>query len=723
VRETRLTRRDFLISSAAAGGGLTIAFSLGGCEKERKTAVPASGTAGELPLESDPGQFTPSAWLTINSDDSIVIRVGSSEMGQGTLTGIAMLIAEELDADWSRVRAEHAPADEAFTNPILGRQHTGGSTAIRGFWLTARKAGATAREMLVQAAAMQWDIDARDCHTENGAVIHEACDHHDLSYGELAETASQLTIPETVFLKEPDEFVLIGKSAHRLDIADKVNGRAVFGIDVDLPGMLTATVVRCPVVGGKVKRFDAGRALEMPGVKRVDAVSSGIAVMAEHYWAAKQASERLDIVWDTAGHDTLDSAAIDAQFRAAVDKGLVERDDGDFGAAFAQASKSLEAEYTVPYQAHACMEPMNATADVRAESCDVFVPTQAQTSTQDTAMRITGLPREQVRVHTSYLGGGFGRRSEQDFVADAVECSRIVGQPVKVIWSREDDIMHDQYRPATCNVLRGGVDATGSIVAWEHRIAGPSIMARVTGSEGDGRDWSSTEGAKNIPYAIGNLRVSYAMANTAVPVGFWRSVGSSQNAYVTECFFDELAALAGRDPVEARLQLLKNHPRHAGVLQLAAEKAGWGQKLPAGHAHGVAVAESFASFVAMVAEVSLENTGVRVHRVTCAIDCGITVNPDSVRAQMEGAVVYGLTATLKGRITIAEGQVQQRNFHDFQLLRLDECPEIDVNIIDSEQEPGGVGEPGVPPIAPAVANAVFALTGTPIRSLPIRIQG
>ncbi len=722
MKKIRLTRRDFLKTGAAAGGGLLIAFTLGGCEKDRATAVQASGDAGELPPESDEGQFTPNAWLTINSDDTVTIRIGSSEMGQGTLTGIAMLIADELDADWSNVRAEHAPADDAFTNPILGRQHTGGSTAIRGFWPIARKAGATAREMLVQAAALQWNIDAGDCHTENGAVIHEACDHHDLSYGALAETASRLTIPESVFLKEADEFVLIGHSIPRLDTPDKVNGRAVFGIDVDLPGMLTATVARCPVLGGTVKSLDARKTLSLPGVDRVEAISSGIAVLADHYWAAKQGRERLDIVWDTTENEALDSAAIEAQFKAVVDQGLIERDDGDFNAAYATAAKTLETVYTVPYQAHACMEPMNASADVRSDGCDVYAPTQGQTSTQNTAMRITGLPREKVRVHTTFLGGGFGRRSEQDFVSDAVECSQIAGQPVKVIWSREDDLMHDQYRPATYNVLRGGVDDKGNIVAWEHRIAGPSIMARVRGSEGDGRDWSSTEGAKNIPYAIANQRVMYAMSNTAVPVGFWRSVGSSQNAYITECFFDELATLAGRDPVEARLALMKDHPRHAGVFELAAGKAGWGNKLAPGHAQGIAVAGSFASYVAMVAEVSIDQTGVRVHKITCAIDCGMTVNPDSIRAQMEGAVVYGLTATLKGKITVAQGRVQQSNLDDFPLLRLDECPDIEVHIVDSEQDPGGVGEPGVPPTAPAVANAVFALTGKPVRSLPIQLD-
>ena len=721
MKKVKLTRRDFLITSTVTGGGLMIAFSLAGCEQDRGPQVQTEA-GGELPPESDEGEFRPNAWLSINSDDTVTIRVGSSEMGQGTLTGIAMLIADELDADWSKVRAEHAPADEAFTNPIIGRQHTGGSTAIRGFWPIVRKAGAIGREMLMHAAALQWDVHPDDCHTKNGAVIHEACDHHNLRYGELADAASQLPIPDSVFLKEPDEFVLIGKSIPRLDTPDKVNGKAVFGIDVDLPGMLTATVARCPVKDGKMIRFDAGKALALPGVKRVEAISAGVAVIADHYWAAKLGRDALDIEWDTAANTSLDSASIEAQFKAVVDSGLIERDDGDITKSLGDAAKTLEAVYSVPYQAHACMEPMNATADVRSDSCDVYAPTQGQTSTQNTAMRITGLPREKVRVHTTFLGGGFGRRTEQDFIADAVECSKIIGQPVKVVWSREDDIMHDQYRPSTYNVLRGGIDAKGNMLAWEHRIAGPSIMARVSGSEGDGHDWSSTEGAKNIPYAIATQRVTYAMSNTPVPVGFWRSVGSSQNAYVTECFFDELAKLAGRDPVEARLELMNEHPRHAGVVRLAAKKAGWGKKLPGGHARGIAVAESFASYVAMVAEVSIDKGIVRVHRMTCAIDCGMTVNPNSIRAQMEGAIVYGLTATLKGEITIAGGQVQQRNFDDYPLLRLEECPDIDVHIVDSEQAPGGVGEPGVPPTAPAVANAVFALTGKPVRSLPLQID-
>jgi isoquinoline 1-oxidoreductase beta subunit len=752
MKKTGITRRDLLKLGAAAGGGLVLGFSLGGAQV---AAAPATPTDEQTPPE--PIEFTPNAWLTIGSDDRITLRVGSSEMGQGTLTGIAMLIADELDADWSRVTAEHAPVDTAYTNPILRRQATGGSTAIRGFWSIVRKAGAAGRELMLQAAALQWGVSAGECRAHDGEVVHEASGRR-RRYGALADAAAALPVPDEVFLKDPDEFILIGRSVPRLDTPAKVDGTAVYGIDVRLPGLLTATVARSPVLGGRVKRFDASQALAVPGVKRVAQVSAGVAVIAEHFWAAKQGrdalvtvqspssnplfrngrglgrgvkkgggTERLHalaIQWDDAVNQDLDSTAIEAQFRAALEAGgVTERDDGDLDGALAAASGALEAVYRVPYQAHACMEPMNATADVRPDGCDIYAPTQGQSATQETAMGLTGLPRERVKVHTTFLGGGFGRRSEQDFIRDALECSMAVGAPVKVIWTREDDIRHGQYRPATYNRLRGGVDGQGRIVAWEHRIAGPSIMARVRpASARDGRDWSSTEGAKNLPYDIANLRVSYAMANTPVPVGFWRSVGSSQNAYITECFFDELARRAGRDPVEARLELLGAHPRHAGVVRLAADKAGWGQALPEGRARGIAVAESFASFVAQVAEVSVDRGRVRVHRVTCAVDCGRVVNPDSVRAQMEGAIVYGLTAALKGAITIGGGQVRQSNFDDYPLLALNECPAIDVHIVPSTELPGGVGEPGVPPAAPAVANALLALTGKPVRSLPVRLD-
>jgi isoquinoline 1-oxidoreductase beta subunit len=716
--KTKITRRDFLKLGAATGGGLLIGINLSACDKDDNKAISAA------PAESiSEDSFTPNAWIRIAPDNRVTLQVASSEMGQGIMTGIAMLLAEELDADWARVKAEFAPANSAYNNPLMGRQATGGSTAIRGFWESLRMAGAAAREVLVQAAAREWNVSPEACRTEKGSVIHDASKRK-LSYGELARAASTLPVPTAVFLKEPDEFVLLGQPLPRLDTPQKTDGSAIFGIDIELPGLMTASIARCPVLGGSVKSFDASKTLSIPGVRHAIEISSGIAVIADHYWAAKKGRDALSIEWNEGPDPGLSSASIFAQFKQGLEKGGVSaRDEGNVDKALKNASKSLEAIYEVPYQAHACMEPMNCTADVRNDSCDVYVPTQAQTNTQKTAMEITGLPEEKVKVHTTFLGGGFGRRSEQDFVRDALESSKAIRKPVKVIWSREDDMMHDQYRPATYNALRGGLDAQGRIVAWEHRIAGPSILHRLNSDwVKNGLDGTSIEGAKNIPYGIDNLFVSYAMVNPGVPVGFWRSVGSSQNAYITECFFDELAALAGRDPLEARLELMDDHPRHAGVLKLAAEKSGWGGKLPEGRARGIAVAESFGSYVAEVAEVSIDRGRVRVHRVTCAVDCGQTVNPNSIRAQMESAVVYGLTATLKGAITIKDGRVMQTNFDNYPLLSIAESPEIDVHIVKSDAAPGGIGEPGVPPAAPAVANAVFALTGKPVRSLPIRLN-
>jgi len=705
----KLTRRDFIKISAAAGGCLMVGFPFTGFSKTEKDG------AGE--------SFIPNAWIKIGSDDSVTLQVASAEMGQGIMTGISMILAEELDADWSRVKAEFAPADKAFYNPMFGRQATGGSTAVRAFWNPLRKAGAVTREMLLQAAAKQWQVDPADCRTRNGEVMHDASGKK-LRYGALTQTAAKLPVPEAVFLKEPDEFVLLGKPLARLDTPIKVDGTAVFGMDVQLDGLLSASVARCPTIGGSVKSFDAKAALAISGVKAVKQISSGVAVIATHYWAAKQGRDVLQIEWNAGPNEGLNSKTISAAFAKAVESdGVVERNQGDIKTGLKQATKTLEAIYSVPYQAHACMEPMNATADVRPDACDLYLPTQNQTRSQAAAMKLTGLPIEQVKVHSTYLGGGFGRRGDDDFVIDAVECSIAMGKPVKVIWSREEDILYDKFRPATYNRLRGGVDGDGKIIAWEHRIAGASIMGqKQRGRVTDASDWSNTEGAKNIPYDIANLYVSFAMYNPGIPVGFWRSVGSSQNAYITECFFDELASLAGKDPLQARLELMQGHPRHLGVLKLAAQQAGYAKPLPTGHAHGIAVAESFGSFVAQIAEVSIERGRVRVHKVTCAVDCGMIVNPDTIRAQMEGAIAYGLTATLKSEITIRDGATVQRNFNDFQLLRFDEMPRVDVHILPSNENPGGIGEPGTPPIAPAVVNAVLALTGRPVRSIPIRLE-
>jgi len=572
------------------------------------------------------------------------------------------------------------------------------------------------------AAAQRWGVSENACKAANSEILHEASGRR-LGYGELASDAAKQPVPDAVFLKDAEEFTLLGTRQKRLDTPQKCDGSALFAQDVARPNMLTAVVQRCPVFGGTRKGFDADSARQVKGVTDVLPLhEDAVAVLAEGWWPAEQGRKKLRIDWDFAGNGGLSSAEITRQFEQAVDSGISARSEGDVAEALEGASKTLEATYEVPYLAHACMEPMSCVAEVGEEGCDVWVGTQAQTRTQQTAMAITGLPQEKVRVHTLFLGGGFGRRSEQDFVRDAVTLAKQSGRPVKVIWSREDDIQHDYYRPATYNRLVAALDADGKPLAWRHRIAGPSIRARNSDQVREsGMDGSSLEGAKNLPYGIENLEVTYAMVNPPVPVGYWRSVGSSQNAFITEAFFDEVARAAGRDPYELRRELLADEPRHRGVLELAATKAGWGEPLPEGRARGIAVAKSFGSYCAQVAEVEVEDKAVQVKRVVCAIDCGQIVNPAIIEAQMESGIAYGLNATLYGEITISNGRVQQGNFDDYPLIGIAEMPKVEVHIVDSDASPGGVGEPGTPPIAPAVANAVFALTGTPVRHLPIRL--
>ena len=711
----KLSRREFLKISSAVGGGLLIGIHLGGCKQDTPPMDKAA------PATSSETTFEPNVWITLRPDDSVTIQVGSSEMGQGVMTALPMLIAEELDADWSKVSAEFAPVNPAFANPIFGRQQTGGSTAVRGYWKLLREAGAAGREVLITAAAQTWDVPVQDCHAENGIVIHDQTGRQ-LRFGEVADAAAKLPVPDAVFLKDPDQFKLLGTAQARLDGPAKADGSAVFGTDVQLPDLLTAMVVRCPVYGGKAARIDDTEAKKIAGMRQVVNISTGVVVVADHFWAAKLGRDALKIEWDYGPAAELDSDTITQRFAAVVDDGSIGRDDGNANQVIANADKTIAAVYEVPYLAHACMEPMNCTAYVQKDACDIWVPTQGQTSTHNTGMQLTGLPAEKVRVHTTFLGGGFGRRSEQDFVTDAIETSKAVGAPVKVMWTREDDMQHDYYRQATYNRLSAALDDSGMPMAWRHRIAGPSVIARdARGREDSASDFSSTEGAMNLPYAIPNLQVSYSRVNTAVPVGFWRSVASSQNAYITECFLDELAAAGGKDPYQLRRELLRDEPRLRGVMELAASKAGWDIPPPTGRFRGIAVAHSFASYCAQVAEVSVDRGRVRVHRVVCAIDCGMIVNPDTIAAQMESGIIYGLTAALKGEITIKEGRAQQSNFDDYPLLTMAECPEIEVHIMPSAADPGGVGEPGTPPIAPAVANAVFAATGIPVRSLPIRL--
>jgi isoquinoline 1-oxidoreductase beta subunit len=721
-----LSRRDFVKAGLVAGAGLTIAVSVEACGKE--APPPAGGTA-----------FAPNAWIRIGEDDTVTVIVDRSEMGQGVSTSLPMLVAEELDADWATIRYEFAPANAAYYNPASVGQLTGGSTSIRAAWRPLREAAGKARLMLIAAAAAGWGLAPENCKTENGAVV--SLDGRRVRYGAVARAASALPVPERVTLKQPRDFTLIGKPVTRLDLPAQVTGRIVFGIDAGPENALTAVVARCPVFGGRVRSFDDSAARAVPGVKRVVRISSGVAVVANGYWAATLGRDALKVEWDEGAGAALDDAAVSARLAAlAGGGGHSARKTGDLAQAFARAAKTLDAAYEVPYLAHASMEPMNCTADVRADSVTVWAPTQFQAApklvgggTRGAAARAGGVSVDRVTVHTTNLGGGFGRRAETDFVVEACEVSRAMQAPVKVIWSREDDIRHDQYRPAARHVLRAGIDASGAPVAWSHRVVSPSIVAKfmpswlptfathLAGPLKGGVDASAIEGALDLPYAPPDFELSYSQADLGVPVGFWRSVANSHTAFAVQCFVDELAALAGKDPVAYRRELLARSPRDLAVLNLAAERAGWGTPAAAGRFRGVAVHESFGSFVAQVAEISIDAGAVRVHRVVCAVDCGQVINPDTVAAQMEGGIVFGLTAALRGRITLAKGRVTQSNFHDYKLLTMREMPLIEVFIVPSTMEPGGVGEPGTPPIAPAVANAVFAATGKRVRNLPIAV--
>lgn len=702
-----LSRRAFVQVGSAAGAGLLIGFHLplgGGTD----LATLLSGTDGA------DGAADLNAWIRIGGDGAVTLFINESEMGQGVLTSLAMILAEELDADWTQVRSEEAPTDFAK----YGRQSTGGSSSVRLDYAGLRKAGAAARAMLIQAAAETWGVPAASCHAEVGTVVHAASGRR-LRYGELADRAARLTPPADPPLKDKKDFRIVGKPTKRLDSEAKVTGRATFGIDVRTPGMLVAQVVHPPVFGGKLKSFDASRVRRVPGVRDVVQIPTGVAVVADHFWAAKKGRDALAVTWDNGAAATLTTEELFARCKQIVGKGADARKDGDAEGAVARAAKKITAVYEAPFLAHAAMEPMNCAADVRADRCEVWAPTQSPTSAQQLAAKLTGLPEARVTVHTTFLGGGFGRRAENDFVADAVHVSKAVGKPVRVQWTREDDTHGGWYRPMAYNELAGAVDPDGWPTAFVCRVAGPSIFARF-GPFKNGYDPSTVEGLENLPYAIPNVHVTAAQLQTPVTVLWWRSVGNSQNGWVAESFIDELAALGGKDPYAFRRRLLADKPRHLRVLETAATKAGWGTPLPKGRARGIAVVDSFGSYVAEVAEVSIAPGGTpRVHRVVCAVDCGDAVNPETVVAQMESGIIFGLSAALYGEITIENGRAKQGNFNDYPIVRMDAAPEIETHIVTSGDALGGIGEPGVPPIAPAVCNAIYALTGKRIRKLPI----
>ena len=706
-------RRQFLKASVAVGGGLVIGF-----------VMPSARQA----MASEPKDiFAPNAWIRIAKDDTVTLIVAKVEMGQGVYTSMPMLLAEELEVDLTKIHLEDAPPSKEYIDPILKFQATGGSTSVRSSWKPLGEAGAATRMMLIAAAAETWKVKPADCHAENGMVIHNAS-NRSLSYGQLAESAARQPIPKKIVLKDAKNFKVIGKPIARRDSPGKVNGSALYGIDIKLPGLLTAMFVPCPVFGGKLKSVDDSAAKAVKGVKHVFQVENGVAVVADGFWAAKQGREALKVQWDEGALAQLDSAAIERQFEQATTQiGNIARKEGDVVAALGKAAKTVEAVYHAPYAPHCTMEPLNCTVDLRADHCDIWVGTQVPAMAQEAVAKVSGLPNEKIKVHITYLGGGFGRRLEVDFITQAVAIAKQAGAPVKLIWTREDDMRHDVYRPASFTKLRAGLDAKGRPTVWEQHIACPSIFKRympaLLGEDGKKVDPSSVEAAADHPYAIPNVRVDYHVTDPGVPVGFWRSVGNSQNGFFTESFIDELAHAAGQDPLKYRLQLLAKQARFRGVLELAATKAGWGEPLPKGTGRGIAAVFSFASYAAEVAEVEVSANGeINVKRVVCAIDCGSIVNPDTIKAQVEGAVIFALTAALKGPITIKNGQVEQSNFHDYPLLSLVETPKIEVYIIDSHEAPGGVGEPGVPPLAPAVANAIFAATGKRLRRMPFDLS-
>lgn len=699
------SRRDFLKTSALTTGGLLLGVALPGAQLQ------AAGTV-----------HTPNAWVHIADDNTITLLSARSEMGQGVYTSLPMLIAEELNVDLNQIKVAIAPPNAVYVNALLGAQITGGSSSVRDGWEKLRLGGAQVREMLISAAAEKWGVDRGSLKAEHGRVLGPK--GRQATYGQLAEAAAKLPVPENVALKDPKDFKIVGKRTKRLDTPAKVNGTAEFGIDVKLPGMVYASLAQCPVIGGKVKSFDAGKAKTMPGVLAVVEIPDGVAVVADSFWRAKTARDTVSVIWDEGAVAALDHQNILAANLKAAETAKVlpiGKPVGDVAGAMKNAVKVIEAQYISPMQAHAPLEPMNFTADFKNGKCLLVGPTQFQQGAQGAVAAALGLKPEDITLKTTFLGGGFGRRLELDFIVQAAQISRAVGKPVKLLWTREDDMTHDFYRPMGINQLKAGLDAAGNPVAMHFKVTSQSVTQRAFGLPKDTFDPFMAEAAV-AGYDIPNTQHDLVINDTGFRVGYWRAVSHNMNAFANESFMDELAKAAGKDPVEYRLALLKNKPRFTNVLRLAAEKSGWGKPLPAGRARGVALMEGYDTYMAQVAEVSLKDGYVQVHKVTVAADLGRMVNPDTVEAQIQSSIVFGMGAGLMQEITLEQGRVQQTNYNNYQVVRMYQAPAIDIILVPSTEKPGGIGEPATALVVPAIANAVAALTGKRVRKLPMTAQ-